>query len=197
MAGINIDWKSIAGPLIGAGATVIGTAVGGPAGGVIGKTVGSVLSGALGVPETPEAVADAIAADPDAAKAALANSEAEIAKALAEANARMLETVNATYRVELQSEDWIVKYWRPVCGWGLALVWTLHGLAIGKAIWFKEYEVIKSIADLIVFYTVMGGVTGAAVWGRTKEKVAGVAGPAALETLAGAAGAVLRKAVRK
>jgi len=197
MAGINIDWKSIAGPLIGAGATVIGTAIGGPAGGVVGKTVGSVLSGALGVPETPEAVAEAIAADPEAAKAALANSEAEIAKAIAEGNAQIIEAVNSTYRLEMQSENLAVRLWRPAWGWCGCVIWTVHGLAYGKALWFKDFDIIRTIPDMTIFYGVMGAIVGVYAWGRTKEKTASSGASGAIETLANAASTVIKKAVKK
>lgn len=188
----DFNWKDIAGPLAKVGAPVLGTLIGGPAGAAMGKVAGEVLAGALGVPAEPEAVAEAIAANPDKA-AAIANSP-DMAAAIEQAHADMLKTVNETYRMELQQESWVVRYWRPACGWCLAIVWTVHGLAIGKAIWLKEFEIIKAIADLMVFYIVMGGVTGTAVWGRTKEKLAGVNNS---EAMSEAIGAMVKRVAKK
>ena len=56
-----MDWKALAGKLSGF-APVIGTAIGGPAGGI----VGSMVAAALGVEETPEAVAKELKHNPEA-----------------------------------------------------------------------------------------------------------------------------------
>jgi gas vesicle protein len=186
------DWSLLTGALAKLGTpagTLLGTLIGGPAGAAIGKAAGTVLAEALGVDDTPEAVAEAVKADPMKAEDALTSPQMQAA--IAQAQAEMIKTVNETYRIELQQESWVVRLWRPVCGWCLALVWTVHGIALGKAIWFKEYEVIKVIADLFVFYTVMGGVVGVAAWGRTAEKKAGVS---TADTIAETIGAVIKRA---
>jgi len=111
------DWSQLAGPLTKLGpaaATILGTLIGGPAGGAIGKAAGQVLSDALGVPNEPEAVAEAVAANPDKAAAAIASPDMQAA--IAQAQAEIIKTVNETYRIELQQESWVVRLWRPVCG---------------------------------------------------------------------------------
>lgn len=110
----DLDWKQIAGPLASVGATVLGTVVGGPAGAVVGKAVGGAIASALGVDETPEAVSAAIEKDPAGAKAAIDRNSDDIAAALAQAQAEMMRIVNETYRLELQSESWVVRMWRPI-----------------------------------------------------------------------------------
>jgi outer membrane lipoprotein SlyB len=189
----SFDWKTIAGPLAKVGAGTLGTLIGGPAGGAIGSAVGGVLAEALGVPATPEAVGGAIAADPDAAREALASRDAEISKAIAEAELSMIREVNETYRLELKSESWFIKGWRPACGWMLCVVWGVHGLAIGLALVRKDFEVIRTIESLTIFYATMTVVTGVAAWGRTKEKVQGVAGA----SVGGLLGGLINKAVKK
>ncbi len=188
----DFDWKVIVGPLAKIGAPVLGGIIGGPGGAAMGKAAGGILAEALGVDPDPQSVADAIEANPDAAPNAV--NSPDMAAIIAE-ELKALQTVNETYRIELQNESWVVRLWRPICGWCLALVWTVHGLAIGKAIWVRDFETIKAVADLLVFYTVMGAVTGTIAYGRTKEKLAGVSdGAGAIaETLAAAVKKVVKK----
>jgi len=188
----DIDWTKIAGPLLGAGATVLGTVIGGPAGGAIGKAAGTVLADALGVPATPEAVSEAIEANPAAAKAAAETPET--AAAVAQAQADIIKTINETYRQELQSESPYVRLARPTWLWCGAAVWTIHGIVIGKALWTRDFEIIRTIPDLTIFYSVMGAIAGVYAWQRTKEKVAGVSLPDALTQ---ATSAIIKKVARK
>jgi hypothetical protein len=57
-----MDWKDIAG-VVGKAAPLLGTVLAGPAGGAI----GAIVASALGVENTPDAVAQAVANDPEAA----------------------------------------------------------------------------------------------------------------------------------
>ena len=186
------DWSQLAGALakLGPGAaTILGTLIGGPAGGAIGKAAGQVLSDALGVPNEPEAVAEAVANNPDKAAAAIASPDMQAA--IAQAQAEMLKTVNETYRIELQQESWVVRLWRPVCGWCFTVILTIHGLAYGKALWFKDFDIIKTIPDMTVFYGVFGAIVGVYAWGRTVEKKAGVS---TADAIGDAIGAVIKQA---
>lgn len=186
----NLDWTKIAGPLLGAGATVLGTIVGGPGGAAIGKAAGTVLAEALSVPADPESVGAAIEADPDAAKAAADGKD--VAAAVAQAHADMLKTVNETYRAELQQESLYVRMARPTWIWAGCFVWTLHGVVYGKALWFRDFEIIRTIPDMTIFYGVMGAIVGVTVWNRTKEKIAGVP-----DALVQATGAIIKKVTKK
>lgn len=185
----DLDWTKIGGPLINAGATILGTVIGGPAGGAIGKAAGGIIADALGVPATPEAVSDAIEANPAAANAA-ANSP-EVAAAVAQAQLEQVKTINATYQLELKDENWIVKLWRPVCGWCFTVILTVHGFAYAKALWFRDFEIIRTIPDMTIFYGVFGAVVGVYAWGRTAEK------KYASNIDAGAIGEVVGNAIKK
>ena len=57
-----MEWKDLA-PVLGKVAPILGTLVGGPAGAAIGSVIGSVL----GTSSAPDAIAQAVAADPAAA----------------------------------------------------------------------------------------------------------------------------------
>jgi len=70
-------WQTIAGQLAQIGLPALGGLFGGPLGGAIGNIAGKAVAGALGVPATPEAVSQAIQADPSAAQVKLAQIEAE------------------------------------------------------------------------------------------------------------------------
>lgn len=70
-----MNWTSLAGTLAQFGLTGLGTLFGGPLGGAVGNEVGKAIAGALGVEATPEAVEAAIKADPELAKARLADLE--------------------------------------------------------------------------------------------------------------------------
>ena len=64
---MGIDWQSIAGDVVKAGAPTIGGILGGPAGGALGGLIGNLLGSALGVPADPQSVSNAIQNDPTAA----------------------------------------------------------------------------------------------------------------------------------
>lgn len=87
-----MDWKSLVGKLSGF-APVIGTAIGGPAGGI----VGSMVAAALGVEETPEAIA----------KELKHNKEAYIKLKKLESDERLKlqEYANDTLKAELQDSQ--------------------------------------------------------------------------------------------
>lgn len=66
-----MDWKDLikfAGPMVAAGLPTIGGLLGGltpiPGGSLAGEWIGKKIAAALGVPETPEAVNDALKSDP-------------------------------------------------------------------------------------------------------------------------------------
>ena len=60
----DFDWKKVANT-VGKIAPAIGTVIGGPAGGAVGGAI-SILTNALGVDETPDAVMQALQNDPEA-----------------------------------------------------------------------------------------------------------------------------------
>ena len=62
-----MDWSTLAPVLIKAGLGTLGTVVGGPAGGALGAALGQAAAAALRTEPTPEAVAEAVKADPGGA----------------------------------------------------------------------------------------------------------------------------------
>lgn len=104
------DWLKVAGQMAAAGlpglGTLIGglagsaaipgvgTALGGSIGGALGKAASQAIGAALGVPAEPEAIAQAVAANPADAQIKLAQIEAEAQQRIAElqdvANARQM-----------------------------------------------------------------------------------------------------------
>jgi len=187
----SLDWGSIAGPLIKAGATTLGTIIGGPGGAAIGAAVGPVLAEALGIPATPDAVAGAAVADPAALRAVEVDRAIELRAAIEKAQTEQIKIVNETMLAEMKSEDWISRLWRPAFGLSFCLVWTLHGLAIGHALFLRQYDIVARIPDLTVFYGVAGAVVGVYAWRRSDEKLAGVAG--GVKAIADALGRTVKK----
>lgn len=189
MSSLNFDWSVIAEPLIKVGATGLGTLVGGPAGGAIGAGLGSILAEALGVPATPSSVADAIAANPGAVAAVERDKSAEIRAIVEQAHTQHLQVVNETMRTELASESFMARTWRPLFGICFCGVWTMHGIAIGRSLFLREFDVVARIPDLTIFYGVAGAVVGVYAWRRTTEKVA--------SSVPEALGGLIGKAIKK
>lgn len=104
-----MNWEDIGKTLIGLGAPILGTALGGPLGGIAGK----VLADQLGVDSTPAAVGAALQNDPQVAITA-ANAETEWAKtaaAFATASAQQGQAINETMRAEIAGgQPWY--HWR-------------------------------------------------------------------------------------
>jgi hypothetical protein len=182
---------------------LLGGILAGPVGATAAPLIVSTLAKALNLEEeaTPEAVAAEIASNP-AAPAIVADVEQKIGKTAQEIEAAVLETVNATARIELQSESWFVRHARPFNIWIIGLVTGGYGVclvaATGSAVFWKDPGalniLVANAAVVGLLLTPCGAVAGVSAWGRTKEKLEGVAG--AIPTIAGAAAAVIKKAVR-
>ena len=102
--------------VVGSVAPVAGSMLGGPAGGA----VGSMLASALGVDNTPDAVADAIKTDPQAA--------IKIRQIEAQLEQTRLEVRGQAVQAEAKGESWLQRNWRP-----LTMVW--FSFLVG-AYWF-------------------------------------------------------------
>lgn len=116
-----MDWKDIAGA-VGRFAPLVGTAIAGPAG----AAVGAIVSAALGTANTPDAVSQALAINPDAA-VKLAEIEKDKTLGIQQlvvaaeqnrlaADTAALQTVNATMQAEDKAEHWASWLWRPFLG---------------------------------------------------------------------------------
>lgn len=123
-----MDWKSI-GNIVAQGAPILGTLLGGPAG----AAVGGLIASALGSTATPDDVAAAIQADPDAMvklRQLEMEHEAELRRMVIEAETRQQAEVNATMRAEAASSDPYVRRWRPFIGYVVGCEFALLGLAV-------------------------------------------------------------------
>ncbi|MCJ9428561.1 3TM-type holin [Kordiimonas marina] len=117
--------KSIIAPV----APILGTVIGGPAGTI----AGAMIAKKLGVEATPEAVQQALQADPNAASK-LAQIEAEnrgdLDKLYAEAVLAEVHEQNQTMRAEIASQDKFVRRWRPFFGYVTAICFLAQFLMV-------------------------------------------------------------------
>lgn len=183
-----MDWKDVAG-IVGKAAPLVGTLLGGPPGAVVGGLVASVL----GVEAKPDAVAEAMRADPEAALklAQLQNEHARelrrmaleaAANAMAEETARIREA-NETYRTELASSDGYARRMRPTFGYVVAGSIAVEVLLAVYVVVFDPAQ----LPNLVLLFQALAvpqgialAVLGVYVKKRSDEKAldAGVAPPA-------------------
>lgn len=203
-----MNWQDLGGALIRAGAPILGKALGGPLGGMLGTAVGGVLADTLGTASTPDAVGDALSTTPAGelqAKLSAAESEAlakwpalaEIAKADAEAQAKVLAETHQTMRIEAVSGDIVQRWWRPVYAFELVLecasVWALALWDLMAAAGKVANFVIAAMPLLTVYWGARFGVLGVYVNGRTREKEAAATGQPAPSVIDAVVKAVRRK----
>jgi hypothetical protein len=191
-----MNWNDLSKTVIGLGAPILGTALGGPLGGVAGK----LLADALGAAPTPDAMQTAIAergADSAFAAEAAQKAEAEWAKAMAEIGKAQLAETGATMRAEATSGDMLQRWWRPLYALELSLVecpafalTLLHALWTGHAAGINGFATLSGL--LMTYFGARFGVLGVYVSGRTREKQAAATG----EAMPGLIGEVV-KAVTK
>lgn len=178
-----MDWSKVGGllgsaaPLIGG---ILGTAVGGPAGSAIGAKVGSMVAGALGVENTPDAVAAAIQADPQAlAKVAEieARNRGELERMNLTLETENLKQTGETYRKEIESKDAYVRRMRPTFGYVLAFS-VLAEVLTALAVVFVAPEALGLLAEVYQALSIPQAVALAALGvyfkGRSNEKLAGI-----------------------
>lgn len=144
-------WRDVA-QTVGKAAPAVGAALAGPGGAV----VGNLAARALGVEASPDAVAQAIHRDPEAATK-LAEIEAESRRALIDAQARVITA-------EAQGEGWLQRSWRPIVMLWLAALVGAHFLGFTPS-GLSEAMVLK------LFDIVQYGLAGY-VAGRSAEKIA-------------------------
>ena len=178
---MNLDWKDLAQTVIGLGAPMLGTALGGPLGGLAGK----ILADAIGASAaTPEAVNDAIAergpGSTFAMEAAL-KAENEWQRALAEIGKAQVSEVGQTQRAEIVSEDRLQRWWRPLYALELSLLeCPAFALTLLHALWSGHDVGINGFASLsgllVAYFGARFGVLGVYVTGRTREKEANATG---------------------
>ena len=100
---MGISWKDI-GEVVGKAAPIVGGLFGGPAGAV----VGGLVSAALGVDNTPEAVDAALKADPEAMAKVIeiqTNAKVQLQQLAVQAEQNRLSAENAQYTAEANDRD--------------------------------------------------------------------------------------------
>jgi len=143
-------WDSIK-DTVGSVAPMAGSMLAGPAGGA----VGSMLASALGVDNTPDAVAAAIKSDPQAA--------VKIREIEAQLEQTRLEVRGQAVQAEASGESWLQRNWRP-----LTMVW--FSFLVG-AYWFGYTpENLSEEAVLSLFGLIKLGLGGYVI-GRSAEKI--------------------------
>jgi hypothetical protein len=192
---MDIDWKDLAGKVIGLGAPILSEALGGP----FGAAAGKILADALGADATPGAVGDALSkTDPVAAAVAASaarTAEANWLAALADVGKEQVRDVGETMRAEAASEDRLQRWWRPIYALELTLVECPgFGVALFHGLWWGAPQIVNGFADLsgliMAYMAARFGVLGVYVAGRSKEKRGQAASPA---VLGGVLGALMRK----
>ena len=143
-------WDSIK-DTVGSVAPIAGSLLGGPAG----SAVGSMIASALGVSNTPDAVAAAIKSDPQAA-IKIRQIEANLEKT-------RLEVRGQAIQAEATGESWLQRNWRP-----LTMIW--FSILLG-GYWFGYTpENLSEEAILSLFGLIKLGL-GGYVLGRSAEKI--------------------------
>jgi len=143
-------WRDVA-ETVGKAAPSVGAALAGPAGAM----VGGMAARALGVEATPDAVAQAVHRDPEAATK-LAEIEAESRRALIDAQARIVTS-------EAQGESWLQRNWRP-----MVMLW-FAGLVGAHWLGFTPDNLSEPMV-LALFDIVQYGLAGY-IAGRSAEKI--------------------------
>jgi len=172
-----MDWSDLAKQVIGLGAPMLGTALGGPLGGAAGQ----ILAAALGTATAaPSAVQVAL---PQADPARLAQAEAqwiETIRAEAEAQRAAIAETQQTVRAEIASDDVVQRWWRPVYAFELTLecagLWTvlIHEFWTGDVVTINA--LVNATALFVAYWGFRFGVLGVYFSGRTREKLCAATG---------------------
>ena len=160
--------KSVAGyaPLV---STVLAaTGVGAPAAAAI-SAAGALISGALGVPNTPDDVAQALVSNPDAA-VKLKQIEADHGEHLASiaqqteatelaAATTSIASVNETMRKEDDTRAFSWRdYWGFVSGTAFAFVVGVVGYLVGVSVYYNHPEQLAAIPAIVGSFSVLFGI---------------------------------------
>jgi len=168
-------------------APVLGTALGGPAGGMVGGWIGD----ALGTDGNPDNIAAALVNATPEQKMRLMelqeNNRAELQRlslqaaiAEAEAEAKTIESVNASIRTETsQGHPW-AGAWRPFWGFVSAIafvvavigIFVLIGYSISKGKTELFADIPGIIGQLAFLFGIPGAILGVASWHRgVKQRI--------------------------
>jgi hypothetical protein len=172
-----MDWGDIAKQVIGLGAPILGTALGGPLGGAAGR----ILAEAVGAPQTtPEAVGKALTTSSADQIAQAETIWAEAVRAEAESVRGSVTETQATIRAELVSEDALQRWWRPLYALELTLECAALWAVLVHEFWTGDMTAINALIGatglLVSYWGFRFGVLGVYMSGRTREKVCAATG---------------------
>jgi hypothetical protein len=193
-----MDWASIAKQVIGLGAPILGTALGGPLGGAAGRILAEVVGAS---DATPEAVGKALATSSADQIAQAEATWAEAVRAEADAVRGSVAETQATIRAELASEDALQRWWRPLYAFELTFECAALWVVLVHEFWTGDMTAINALVGatglLVSYWGFRFGVLGVYVSGRTREKVCAATGQDAPGLLDKLARAVTGKAAAK
>jgi hypothetical protein len=193
-----MEWGDIAKTVIGLGAPVLGTALGGPLGGAAGKILADALGAAAPTPEAVHAAITARGADLAFAAEAARKAESEWLAALAEVGKLQVSEVGETQRAEIASEDRLQRWWRPLYALELSMIeCPAFALTLLRALWLGHEPGITGFASLsallMAYFGARFGVLGVYITGRSREKQACLTG----EAMPGVVGQIAKALVKK
>ncbi|QFT84955.1 hypothetical protein FIU88_08200 [Halomonas sp. THAF12] len=161
-----MDWSDVA-ETVGKVAPAAGSALYGP----LGAAVGRVIADQLGVEQSPEAVGQAVQADPEAA-VKLREIEAGAQAAEARERTKRLEAVNETMRAELEAKSPLKSGWRGATGWTFAL--SCAGI-MGSIVWAMFQpgsDKPELLGHALVMFGIMATVLGIDINRAGRERLA-------------------------
>ncbi len=172
-----MNWGDIAKQVIGLGAPILGTALGGPLGGAAGRILAEVVGAS---DATPEAVGKALTTSSADKIAQAENVWAEAVRAEAEAVRGSVAETQATIRAELASEDALQRWWRPLYALELTLECAALWAVLVHEFWTGDMTAINALIGatglLVSYWGFRFGVLGVYMSGRTREKVCAATG---------------------
>lgn len=165
---MSLSWSDVGKALAGV-APIVGTALGGPAGAI----VGSMVASALGTDSTPDAVTQAMAADPTSAAKILqmqnAHEEA-LNKMQTDYATAIVNAQGGVIKAEASSGSWLAANWRPILMLSFTAIIVVNYLVVPIAQWFGVSE-----SPLILppdMWALLKIGVGGYIVGRSGEKIA-------------------------
>lgn len=167
-----MDWQGVARQIAAWAPTVSGvlamSGVGAPVAAAISEA-GSLLSGALGVPNTPADIAQAVATNPDAAikikqiesdhGERLAQIAAGQEAATLSAQVSQVQTVNETMRKEDDTRAFSWRdFWGYVSGVAFAFVVGIIGYLVWSAVRYDQTAQLAAIPAIVGSFTTLFGI---------------------------------------
>ncbi len=193
-----MDWSDLTRQVIGLGAPMLGTALGGPFGAIAGRILAEVLGAAT---KTPEDVSKILPVTPPEKFVEAEALWAEAIRAEANAQSAAIAETQATIRAEATTDDPLQRWWRPIYAIELTLECGALWMVLVHALWNNSAQTLNALvgatALLATYWAFRFGVLGVYISGRTREKVSAVTGRDAPGAIGGLIDAVTRSIGKK